>query len=390
MEKKHLPLYPHQHDFFTCKDRFAAFIGGIGSGKTYVGCLWVVMQAQPGTLGLVVAPTYPMLRDVSWRTMIDKFRDGIVDIGKSDMTLTMRGGGEILFRSADNPDRLRGPNIHYALLDEAALCPRETWDITIGRLRAGGLAGPCRVVTTPKGRNWLYERQDEMTVFRAATEENPFNAPEFVESLKRSYTGNFARQELYGEFVAFEGLVYPMFSRDIHLHIRAREGFTSFLFGEDEGYTNPSVILDIGLDHDGRLHIFREWYRRNQLQDAVVAANKTWYDEIKPGSVVVDASAAGLIASLRDVGIPATPHKGRVLDGIGRVQNMLAVQADGRPRLTIDPSCVQTIAEFESYVWKEGKDEPEKQSDHAMDALRYAVDETEGGGITLTESPFDL
>jgi PBSX family phage terminase large subunit len=388
--KKTFSLYPLQHDFFVCQDRFAAFIGGIGSGKTYVGCLWVAMQAKPGTLGLVVAPTYPMLRDVSWRTMIDKFRDAITDIGKSDMTLTMRGGGEILFRSADNPDRLRGPNIHFALLDEAALCPKETWDITIGRLRAGGLAGPCRVVTTPKGRNWLYERQGEMTIFKAATKDNPYLSREFVTSLEHAYTGNFARQELYGEFVAFEGLVYPMFDRDVHVQVHRREEMSRYIFGEDEGYTNPSVLLDVGLDSDGRIHIFREWYRRNQLQDAVVTANKAWCDEIHPGSVAVDASAAGLIASLRDAGVPAVSHKGRVMDGIGKVQNALAVQEDKRPRLTIDPSCVNTIAEFESYVWKDGKDEPEKQNDHGMDALRYVMDEAEGGGVTVVESPFDF
>jgi PBSX family phage terminase large subunit len=386
--KKLVELHQKQHDFFVCTDKIAAFIGGIRSGKTYAGCLWMLSQMTiPGTLGLIVAPTFPMLRDVTWRTMLEIGND-IFKVGKTEMMLTVPKGGDMLFRSADTPDRIRGITANVALIDEAGYCPGDTYDIVKGRLSSE--PGLLRIVTTPKGRNWLYERQNEMTVFRAATKDNPYNKEGFAADLEHSYTGNFARQELYGEFVAFEGLVYPMFSRDIHLHIRAREGFTSFLFGEDEGYTNPSVILDIGQDNDGRLHIFREWYRRNQLQDAVVAANKTWYDEIKPGSVVVDASAAGLIASLRDAGIPATPHKGRVLDGIGRVQNMLAVQADGRPRLTIDPSCVQTIAEFESYVWKEGKDDPEKQSDHAMDALRYAIDEVEGGGITLTESPFDL
>jgi phage terminase large subunit len=49
------------------------------------------------------------------------------------------------------------------------------------------------------------------------------------------------------------------------------------------------------------------------------------------------------------------------------------VQGDNRPRLTVDPSCVETINEFESYVWKPEKDEPVKENDHAMDALRYGI-----------------
>ena len=68
---KTISLYPKQDDFFRCQDRFAAFVGGIGSGKTFVGCVWAMVKAQPGTLGLVIAPTYPMLRDVSWRTMLE-------------------------------------------------------------------------------------------------------------------------------------------------------------------------------------------------------------------------------------------------------------------------------------------------------------------------------
>ena len=147
-----LKLYPQQHNFFKCPDRFAAFVGGIGSGKTFVGSLWGIQQASaPGTLGLVIAPTYPMLRDVAWRAFIEIGGEAIAEKKRGEMILTVRGGGEILFRSADNPDRLRGPNVHWALLDEAALCPRDTWDVTIGRLRAGGTAGPCRIVTTPKG-----------------------------------------------------------------------------------------------------------------------------------------------------------------------------------------------------------------------------------------------
>lgn len=363
---KRVKLYPKQHDFFMCPDRFAGFIGGIASGKTWVGCLWGLQQAKPGTLGLVVAPTYPMLRDVTWRTFQEIGGEVIAEKRRSDMIQVIRGGGEILFRSADDPDRLRGPNAHWALIDEASLCPKDTWDIVIGRLRADGQAGPCRVVATPKGRNWLYTRQGEMTIFRAATHENPYLSKEFIESLERSYTGNFARQELYGEFVAFEGLVYPMFSRDVHIKTRIESEFPTRWFGNDEGYTNPAVILDVGMDNDGRLHVFREWYRRGQLQNTVVAVNQEWYNKIHPQGVVVDASAAGLIAALRAVNVHAMGHTGRVQDGISKVQNLLAIAGDKKPRLTIDPSCVHTIAEIESYCWKEGKDEPEKQNDHCL------------------------
>jgi PBSX family phage terminase large subunit len=385
--KKRVELHPRQHDFFICQDKIAAFIGGIRSGKTYAGCLWMLSQtAKPGTLGLIVAPTFPMLRDVTWRTMLEIGGD-IFKVGKSEMMLGVNNGGEMLFRSADTPDRIRGITANVALIDEAGYCPGDTYDIVKGRL--SGLPGMLRIVTTPKGRNWLYDKQSEMTIFRAATHDNPYIPRDFVGDLERSYTGNFARQELYGEFVAFEGLVYPMFSRDVHLKTKDEKDYRTRWMGNDEGYTNPSVILDVGMDGDGRLHIFREWYRRGQLQDTVVAVNVEWYNATHPQGVVVDSSAAGLIAAMRSTNLPAMGHKGRVQDGISKVQNLLAIAGDGRPRLTIDPACIHTIAEFESYCWKEGKDEPEKQNDHAMDTIRYIVDAVGRGTMTTMPDPFE-
>jgi phage terminase large subunit len=98
---------------------------------------------------------------------------------------------------------------------------------------------------------------------------------------------------------------------------------------------------------------------------------REWVNERGATAIIVDESAAGLIADLVNHGLPAQGHKGRVLDGIAIVQGLLTVQGDNLPRLTIDPSCVNTINEFESYVWKPGKDEPVKENDHSQDAVRY-------------------
>lgn len=372
--KRRIELSATQMDFVTCQDRFTAFIGGIGSGKTFAGCVKDMISAQePGSLGLVVAPTYPMLRDATLRTFLEVADGAFDNFNKSEMTMHIRGGGEILFRSADNPDRLRGPNLHWAHIDEGAMCPPGTFEVIIGRLRADGRAGPCWITTTPNGRNWLYQRRDQFTIFRARTRDNPYLSPEFVSSLERSYTGEFARQELEGEFVSMEGLVYAAFREGLHVAARPDSEMTTWYLAMDEGYTNPAVILLVGEDSDGRLHIAREYYERGKLQKDVVATARAWADEHHVDMAAVDAAAAGLIADLRDVGISARPHKGRVLDGIAAVQAYLKVQGDGKARLTVDPSCVNTINEFESYIWKPDKDEPVKENDHAMDAIRYLM-----------------
>lgn len=358
--------------FVRCEDRFTAFIGGIGSGKTYAGCAKDIYNARiPGSLGIVVAPTYPMLRDATLRTFMEIAGDAIEQFNKSDMIAKIRNGGEVLFRSADNPDRLRGPNLWWAHMDE--ICPPGTWEILIGRLRGGGKAGSCWITTTPNGRDWLYQRSQQMTVFRARTRDNPYLAEEYIKSLEGAYVGEFAKQELEGEFVSLEGLVYPQFGAK-NIVRRTLSDFQRFGLCMDEGYTNPAVILLVGEDTDKRLHIIKEYYERGKLQSEVVATAKRWMTEHGIYVAAVDASAAGLIADLRDNGLPAMPAKGKVVEGIRKVQVALADPGDGKPRLTVDPSCENTINEFESYIWREGKDEPVKENDHALDAIRYYLD----------------
>ena len=376
--KRQIELYGTQHDFVASAARFTGFIGGIGSGKSYAGAVKALLcSKEPGSLGLVVAPSYPMLRDATLRTFKSVAEGTIAEMHAGEMRITLRNGSEVLFRSADQPDRLRGPNIHWAWIDEASLCGAETWDVVIGRLRADGKAGPCWITTTPKGKNWVYRRQGQMTVFRATTAGNPYLSREFVESLHAVYEGKFALQELQGEFVGFDGLVYDEFDRGRNVRAMQPGSWVRVIAGVDEGYTNPAVILVVGQDSDGRLHVMHEFYRRRTLQSDVVMESRRLMAEYRVSEFVTDPSAAGLIADMRRAGIPATPAHNAVMDGIQAVKARLAAAGDGSPRLTIDPACANTIGELEGYAWRGGKgglrDEPEKANDHAMDALRYVV-----------------
>lgn len=167
------------------------------------------------------------------------------------------------------------------------------------------------------------------------------------------------------------GLIYERFNRDAHVRARSPSEFKYWVLAIDEGYTNPAVILLVGVDSDGRLHVVREFYERGKLQKEVIEVARAWALEKHIVVAAVDAAAAGLVADLRDCGVPAQAAKGRVLDGITIVQSLLRIQGDNRARLTVDPSCVNVIREFETYVWRDGKDEPVKENDHALDALRY-------------------
>jgi phage terminase large subunit len=208
--ERRLRLSDTQCDFVDDPHPFVLFVGGVGAGKTYAGAARALLRrfgvARP-SLGLVVSPSYPMLRDATWRTALDVWAPLIERVVGNEMRLVLKTGDEVIFRSADDPERLRGPNAAWAWIDEAALCHPSTWPITIGRLRQHGLLGEAWLTTTPKGMNWVYETfvvqaTDQTAVHRATTAQNPFIARAFVSSLRSQYSGDFARQELEAEFIA--------------------------------------------------------------------------------------------------------------------------------------------------------------------------------------------
>ncbi len=79
-------------------------------------------------------------------------------------------------------------------------------------------------------------------------------------------TGVRRKRLFEGIWATAEGAVYDTFDPAIHVCQRERAEFGRYLLMMDEGYTNPAVILDVGVDGDGRVHIFREFYRRGVLQ----------------------------------------------------------------------------------------------------------------------------
>lgn len=200
-----------QRRFWLSDAKYRCFVGGVGSGKTRAGCL-EVLRMPAGSTGMVLAPTYPMLRDATLRTFLGLVeRAGILDsYNRSEMVVKLSDDKVIMFRSADNPDRLRGPNLGWFYLDEAALMDRDVWLIMLGRLREN--PGRAWVTTTPRGFNWLHDvfttSGDDYAIIRSSSRDNTFLPSGFVTSLEKAYTTEFARQEIEGEFTEVQGSVF--------------------------------------------------------------------------------------------------------------------------------------------------------------------------------------
>jgi len=386
-----LPM-PHRGQRVVLSDtsRFRWLAAGRRWRKTTLGVAVAVEQALKGQHILWGSPTFDQAR-IGWSELYQSVGD-VGEFRLARMEVGFPTSGRIIFRSLDNPDNARGHTADGIILDEAAMIKERAW-YEVLRPIISDTDGWVLALSTPKGRNWFWQEwqralaDDDAMAWAAPTlgvairdgelvrEPHPLENSDFTFAEARRLYNSLPEQvfvqEFLADFIIQAGLVYDLFNRDMHVVRRDPSEFIYWVMGLDEGYTNPAVILLVGVDSDMRLHVFREFYERGKLQDAIVEQAVGWGREFALSSVVVDASAASLRAALWNSGLPAEASKGKVIDGIGLLQSLLKVQLDGKPRLTVDPACTSTIAEIELYTWKSNKDEPVKRDDHAMDALRY-------------------
>jgi phage terminase large subunit len=200
---------------------------------------------------------------------------------------------------------------------------------------------------------------------------------EIIEMWESEYTGDFARQELGGEFVAFEGLIYAEFEPGRHVSRERPDTFARVIAGVDWGFANPGVIVVLGVDGDGRAWVLAEVYERRRRVEEWVEMAAQMRDLWGISGFYCDPSEPEYIKAFRERGLKAEGADNAVLPGIQAVKNALAQRGDGTVGLTISPDCVHLLSEFEQYQWAENrhgiKDEPVKANDHAMDAMRYAI-----------------
>jgi PBSX family phage terminase large subunit len=395
--------HPKQYEFIHNTSHFSGIVGGIGSGKTQGGVIrdvraaygWIGDKQIPTpNLGMITAPTYPMLRDITVRTFREVAGDLIESFNKSEMVAVMKNGSEILFRSAENPERLRGPNLHWWHGDEAAYYDAEVWRVCIGRTRADGLQGFNWLTTTPKGRNYIYKvfilnnaENPDYYIIKVATRDNLFLNEEFIKSLESEYEGDYAKQELEGDFVSFEGLVYPEFSYSKHVTDDMPSHFSQVIAGVDWGFVNPGVIKVYGITSDDRMNCIHEEYAKQRGIDEWATVALQLRDIFRIERFECDPSEPDYIAKFNAKGCRAVAANNTVSTGIQAVKRRLAVRADGKPGIQYYPDAKHTFSEFEQYQWARRKDisldEPQKANDHTMDAERYAVISVERPKVTV-------
>jgi phage terminase large subunit-like protein len=272
------------------------FLAGRGSGKSRSGAEWVRHQVQTGQARRIalVAATAADVRDV-----IVEGPAGILAVSPpwfrpkyepSKRRLTWPNGAIATTFSADEPERLRGPQHDAAWVDE--LCAWRfpaAWDMLLFGLRLGAKPRVC-VTTTPKPSRLIKALLADPTtaVVRGSTYENRTHlAPTFFQQIIARYEGSrLGQQEIHAEILDIsEGAWFARFDPVKHMH-------------QDAEY-RPGFPVHLAIDCGVSLHVAAVWFQVRPLNPATRLATADRIEAVRtPDGFAVPQTAVWRIPDL--------------------------------------------------------------------------------------------
>lgn len=313
--------------------------GGRGSGKTRTGSELTHKVSNLTPRVHLIAATGPDLRD----TMIEGV-SGILATsppGKrplwepSKKKLTWPNGCIGQGFSAEEPDRLRGPQAGFIWGDEPAHWDlvQECWDMALLGLRYRytfdhRLWKPKAVLTTtPKPSEWMKNiLQHHRTVTtRVSTYENIHNLAEpFQETILERFEGTrTGRQELYGEYL--EDVEGSLWKNEMIVRVPTFPELRRIVVGVDPAGTantksDLTGIITVGIGFDGSFYVLADKSGRYSPEQWATLSN-TEYERWKADAIVPEKNYGGdmvrhTIESSGHKGariIPVTSRRGKAL-----------------------------------------------------------------------------
>lgn len=362
--------------------------GSVSSGKTWISLVlwsfWVATMPQD-KLYLMCAKSLTTLK----RNCLILLQELV---GTRNFTFSIPAkegylfGRRVLFEGANDAraeSKIRGMTLQGAYCDELTQFPEDFFAMLLSRLRVPG--AKLIATTNPDNPNhWLMkryiERGDELDFLdvRFTIDDNTMLPADYVENIKREYTGVFYDRFILGRWVVAEGLVYPMFSEEEHVV----DEIPWQALQRGRWY----ISVDYGTVNPTSAGLWCLW------RGTAYRAGEYYYDSRKPGNhqrtdeehyagleelagdkkidrIVVDPSAASFKETIRRHGRFAVwDADNSVVDGIRLTASLL--QAG---RILIHRDCKGLLSEIAAYRWdtEASMDAVIKEADHACDDMRY-------------------
>lgn len=364
--------------------------GSVSSGKTWISLVlwafWVkTMPDDANCLYLMSARTLTTLKRnclLLLQTLV----------GESNFTFSINAkegwlfGRHVILEGASDAQaetKIRGLTLQGAYCDELTKMQEDFFAMLLSRLRLPG--AKLFATTNPDAPgHWLkaqyINRANELDFLdvRFLLDDNTTLPVEYVENIKREYTGVFYERFVLGEWTLAEGLIYPMYADAIADPPNSEP--EEYALSIDYGTMNAFAALLWG--RWGNVwYALREYYYsgrdtgEQKTDEEYAQALDTFTDgigdEFHKLRTIIDPSAASFIALLRKRGkYRVIPADNDVLDGIRDTATCLKTG-----KVKIVPICKHWQEEAQGYVWDENAvdDRPVKVGDHLMDAMRYFV-----------------
>jgi len=393
----------------TKHNRAVLYSGAFRSGKTLLLAHASVITCleNAGAKGMLLAQTNNQLKGVVFDLVleaIDSYQKKLDNAGiklqlasaitrsSGNMEIHFYNGSKILFRpcrTQEEQRKLAGYTLDFFGLDEPVDMDELVFKQLTGRISSTrNLKNTFGLLTTnPETEfHWIYftffiQKFKGYTAVETSTYDNELlpQYKTYISEKEKQYGKDWVNRYLNGHWGAFEGQIFKGFNPERHVSDVSELPVKYHICGVDWGLRHAYVILVAGITNDNRLIIKKEQYGNNKSTPEVAKMVKALNEIYKFRKIYADPSNPDLILQMYNLGLPSGKRKNGeitsyadndVKRSITKLQSFFK-----HDNILIDYDCTHLRQEIPAYKYKEGKDEPIKENDDAIDSLRYLITE---------------
>lgn len=272
--------------------------------------------------------------------------------------------------------RARGFTAYGAYVNEASLANEEVFKEIISRCSGDG----ARILwdSNPDNPNhWLNtdyinNEDDDIVDFRFQLDDNTFLSERYRESIKSATpTGKFYDRDILGLWTVAEGAIYSDFDKEIHVIDKPKYDIVEYYAGVDWGYDHYGSIVILGEDEAGNTYILDGIAEQYKEIDWWVERAKEFQGIYGDMMFYADSARPEHVARFKRDKLRTINADKSVIAGIEEVAKRFKEER----LFYIKGSLPRFEDEIYNYRWKPNstRDEPIKEYDDVLDAIRYAV-----------------
>lgn len=326
------------------------------------------MLEEPGCVITVCRKTLPALKATAMKDFFDVLKSNDLYFedyhNKSDHTYRLNGS-EIEFISVDQPQKIRGRKRKYLWMNETNEFTHEDF-----KQLAMRTTGQMFMDYNPSDFNsWIYDfifPRKDIEIIRSTYLDNPFLEREIIQEIEGYKDTDENYWRVYG--LGLRGVSEVKIYNNWEFCDALPEG-GEHIYGLDFGFNHQTAMVEV-VEKDDAFYVQEKIYRRFMTNSDLIALLPT-LDINAKWIIYGDAAEPNRIAEIGRAGftiLPADKGPNSVKDGIDFIKGKKVYITKDSPNLQ---------RESKMYSWKKKEEvileEPVKENDHLLDAMRYAI-----------------